>query len=153
MNNWTDPLDDEISKSLKKSRMKRTKEDYHKLLDETVAYYSEDTSRRASSLRGECQYITDDGRMCAVGRCLQNPNEVDLASGSFMSTGYISESIVFDACVFKEGYEGFDKYFWRRLQSIHDSMISWKKKKGMKRAGLKLVDALKKDIDKGMFCK
>lgn len=37
------------------------------LLENTIAYYSEDTSRRALE-DGTCQYLTDSGNKCAIGR-------------------------------------------------------------------------------------
>lgn len=44
------------------------------IINETVAYYSEDTSRRGITYTGfgdlKCVYITAGGQMCAVGRCL-----------------------------------------------------------------------------------
>ena len=36
-------------------------------LDAKVAYYSEDVNRRATNSAGGCEYLTDDGRKCAIG--------------------------------------------------------------------------------------
>lgn len=36
------------------------------IIEETVQYYSEDVTRRASDSSGVCEYYTFDGRMCAV---------------------------------------------------------------------------------------
>jgi hypothetical protein len=42
------------------------------VLEETLQFYWEDPERRAVSGNGNCQYITDDGRKCAVGRLLSD---------------------------------------------------------------------------------
>lgn len=50
--------------------MEKTIEEHRlEFLNETIQYYSEDTSRRAINEKSNrCRYRTSDGRKCAVGR-------------------------------------------------------------------------------------
>jgi len=87
------------------------------IIDETVAYYCEDVSRRA--LRsGNCCYITDDGRMCAVGRCLTQEGLEQYNNCTF---GYNNEMLPY----LKEEYQIDDDYFWEDLQYLHDKKWYW----------------------------
>ena len=45
------------------------------ILEETIAYYSEDPNRRSISEDGDgCYYLhPENGNRCAVGRCLTRP--------------------------------------------------------------------------------
>lgn len=99
----------------------RTKEEYLALLNETVQYYSEDTSRRAI-VRGACTYKTHDGRMCAVGRCLKE-NIIDYDKHN--SLNFSSLLQYYEEEIFKEEYVGFDEGFWLRLQELHDESKYW----------------------------
>lgn len=87
------------------------------IIEETVKYYSEDTSRRAFNGRG-CEYLTKDGRMCAVGRCLSEEGlkKYGLYSGRFcpLMIEYM-----------KEEYKISDEFFWKELQHFHDANIYW----------------------------
>lgn len=101
----------------------RTKEEYLALLNETVQYYSEDTSRRAI-VNGTCQYITSKGQMCAVGRCLKkgflnNINGHNSLTLISLLQYYKEEEI------FKQKYVGFDGRFWLKLQDLHDEFKYW----------------------------
>lgn len=91
----------------------------NEIIKETVEYYWADPGRRATSSRG-CEYLTADGRMCAVGRCmteetrLRTPgaivNVVDLSD-------YFSSSL--DDMLQPE-YRGHPVHFWALLQNLHD---------------------------------
>lgn len=88
-----------------------------KIIEETVKYYSEDVRRRA--VNGiQCSYITEDGRMCAVGRCLQNPKEF----GEISAYDLLLEN---EDDIFKPEYQGHDPEFWEGLQKLHDNRKFW----------------------------
>lgn len=96
--------------------MKTVKE----IVEETIAYYSEDVNRRNyDEKKGQCMYYTN-GKTCAVGRCLENPElfskEADGAEIFIRKWG---------ANIFKEEYRGHDYSFWKELQDLHDSDHYW----------------------------
>jgi hypothetical protein len=95
------------------------------IINETAEYYGADTSRRGVD-RGHitgtvsCKYYTDDGKMCAVGRCLidasQVRDSVTIAAHLFFSSGY---------GILKPEYRIEDASFWRDLQNFHDNTHNW----------------------------
>jgi len=93
------------------------------IINETVKYYSEDTSRRA--YRGSaCFYFQkDSGNMCAVGRCANDPQGLD--GGKYIRNILLEMS---DEEVFKPEYQGHTTEFWAKLQDFHDSQINWDEK-------------------------
>lgn len=94
--------------------MKKTKLE---ILQETYNYYL-DPSKRATNDTGGCQYRTEDGRMCAVGRCLTNPKamqEFEHGVEKFIGEGvYIERRL-------KPEYRGHSLEFWEDIQRWHDS--------------------------------
>lgn len=109
--------------------MKRTKQDYLNLLDETVEYYKTNERGVDDSI---CAYYTSEGNMCAIGRCLKNPKEIENKVG--YGTGLDGDVIIlFNEFnpneILKEEYKGFDVYFWEELQSFHDCIVCWNKTK------------------------
>ena len=104
----------------------------NELIDETVDFYGEDPAgRRAKGVHGICEYITAEGRRCAVGRCLQGTLE------------YL-ESLDFEKILrkVKPEYTGFSKLFWNALQRLHDEDHHWGVK-GLTDRGKKFVDKMK----------
>lgn len=98
------------------------------IINETVAFYSEDVKRRAVNEGGSCEYRTEDGRKCAVGRVLlprhyQVSLEGETASDILRGRG--------DSILFLE-YRGHSHGFWDALQHFHDRHQHWN------RAGLTL---------------
>lgn len=93
------------------------------IVEETAAAYSNPSNR---ALREETvdapvyAYKTEDGRMCAVGRCMLEPEKF---IGSVMNF-HLKEgkwSINFDDSFLKEEYRGHNLVFWRDLQAFHDA--------------------------------
>lgn len=110
-----------------KDMQKKTKQDYLNLLDETVKYYSEDTSRRGINKKinsgNFCMYHTPEGNMCAVGRCTIKPKAVQERWGDlpvFMVIGKYK----FNASL-KPEYRGFESWIWKHLQDFHDDKLNW----------------------------
>jgi hypothetical protein len=105
--------------------MQKTKKE---IILETAAFYGEDPSRRAvitQDGRAKCRYLTEDGRKCAVGKCLIEGEKI-LSVGI---VGAISAELVDIAVseienledVLMPEYRGHDTYFWSGLQEFHDS--------------------------------
>lgn len=98
----------------------RTTSEILNLIDETFKYYSQDPSRRAVNHVGECQYLTQDGKCCAVGRCL------DLSNFDFENNSMSVEDIIqFGHLKFYPKYDGFPLELWIDLQLLHDNDSYW----------------------------
>ena len=110
------------------------------ILEETVAYYSEDISRRGyNEFENMCEYLTPDCKMCAVGRCLENPGE--------LPNGGINSSRLWTIAKFKPEYDGHDPYFWGALQSLHDDLRYWDEN-GLTSLGEEKVNKLREEFSR-----
>lgn len=93
------------------------------IIEETVAYYSEDVTRRALSYReggsiAGCKYLTSENKMCAVGRCLTEEGLKEWGDYSSYFTLDMIDSL-------KEEYKVDDYGFWSDLQKLHDTNSNW----------------------------
>ena len=91
------------------------------IINETVAFYSEDVKRRAVDAFGLCDYRTVDNRKCAVGRVLlAKAFKEDL-------DGHDALDIfnVYGDSLFKNSYRGHAPTFWNDLQFLHDRQEYW----------------------------
>lgn len=91
------------------------------LVRETVEYYR--THPIAVNFdRGVCQYLTEDGRMCAVGRCAIDPSmmEQEFAGKGVKKIPNLDDKL-------KLAYRGFSYHTWSDLQSLHDRKNFWEK--------------------------
>jgi hypothetical protein len=127
------------------------------IIDETVAYYSEDPWKKRA-FHGTCMYITEDGKMCAVGRVLLEPETMPTNgnldtllcklswAGRFPRTlpgdrnNYMEGNLEDD--MVKEEYAGHSKKFWQDMQNLHDRDGYWDKE-GITEMGEKYVKSLK----------
>lgn len=89
------------------------------IIEETINYYS-DSKKRGLSDKNICQYITKDGNMCAVGRCLINPSDPKLVAEDGDDTVQVEDIENLDNLL-KEEYRGHPLDFWTHLQMWHDS--------------------------------
>lgn len=107
--------------------MQKTKKE---IILETAEFYDSDPSRRAvvnQDGRSKCRYLTEDGRKCAVGRCLIEGEKI-LYVGIFDAqeamSAELADTPVNDITnlqdVLMPEYRGHDIYFWERLQEFHD---------------------------------
>ena len=88
------------------------------LIDETVSAYAADPpALRSRDNLGTCMYVTNDGRKCAIGRCLNKKFVHQAARHNF-------EHILSQV---KARYKGFSQQFWRDLQELHDNNKNWDK--------------------------
>ena len=126
------------------------------LLEDTVKYYSIDTSRRAvvklESGATECMYTTDDGQHCAVGRWLQpnykNTKWVDNegCSADDLISGISGNNYQYEVDeLFVKGVRHIPAWFWMDLQQLHDNDGFWDKD-GLTEEGVEQVDKLREDI-------
>lgn len=112
------------------------------IIEETVAYYSENINRRAFSLNGGCSYIDKKGRMCAVGRCAVAPKDLEVLSIRNKFGGVINlfSHRKIDPYLKKE-YQGHDLEFWDAIQTLHDISSHWSKT-GLSKSGEKYVERI-----------
>ena len=117
------------------------------LIDQTVEYYK--THDRGLTKTG-CGYLTDEGSMCAVGRCLsqyglenygQFPRGVDSLICSM-----IDDSNAPTLCFKPEYHNLIDSPLFCYLQRLHDDTRNWNKTKNgndLTTKGKKVVNGLK----------
>jgi hypothetical protein len=106
------------------------------IINETVEYYG---SHARAVDNGRCFYKTKDGKMCAVGRCLENPIEDCGSAFGLFTNGVIKDSS------FKEQYKGHEPIFWGDLQYLHDKEHLWNTandRNGLTPAGHEIVELL-----------
>lgn len=98
------------------------------IIQETVAYYLEDPSRRALiGEDNECVYENDDGKMCAVGRCMiptVRKKYINLAQVGVEELIIQNRAKSIDDVIL-EPYRGHPIDFWTDLQSLHDDQCFW----------------------------
>lgn len=128
--------------------MNRTKEEYLALLEDTVKYYSEDTSRRAMG-KIDCEYLTEDGRKCAVGRFLvedfgyKSFNTCTSVTDLYATYGSTDEFLIPE-------YRGYDIDFWVKLQQLHDTEPFWNDE-GLTDEGNASVERIKELINTNVY--
>lgn len=92
------------------------------IVEETIEYYK--TNPRGIELNYQmCQYWTDEGNMCAIGRCLKEPKKFEnhLDENALELTDVDLEQFL------KPEYLGHDINFWVQLQMFHDENFNWNK--------------------------
>ena len=116
--------------------MKSEKMTNYQVALEMVRYYSEDNSRRGTTVNG-CVYLSPEGNKCAVGRMM---NELGLRDYGNYGEGYAG--LIYDMCeasdgsphiFFKPEYRHLVKasdvdgwgVFLEDLQRIHDDASIW----------------------------
>lgn len=104
------------------------------IIEETAAFYTS-TNRAYDDILRACNYITKDGKMCAVGRCLVKP------IGYLGNVEDYFKEHNFDDGYFKSEYRGHSLTFWRHLQEFHDDMRNWDSN-GITERGLKHKNTL-----------
>lgn len=77
-------------------------------LNETTSFYT--SKNRGVDESGFCRFVTDDGKMCAVGRCMKIPECAHL-------------SMIEDQL--KPEYRGYPLKFWTALRVLHDCPRFW----------------------------
>ncbi len=99
------------------------------ILNETVAFYSADVTRRSVIIGGDCAYNGDNGTHCAVGRCLL-PKYHEMGDKLPENHWTINALVIENECqsldeMLQEQYRGHEVEFWRHLQILHDTVECW----------------------------
>lgn len=95
------------------------------IITSIIGYYEADPSRRAyKGEYGQCVYLTNDGRKCAVGMCLTEEG-MDIARFIEGDVDQIPGDL---DLMLKPEYQGYSMSFWRDLQLIHDEPRNWTRK-------------------------
>lgn len=92
------------------------------IIEETIAYYGEDPTRRSIRPDGKCAYYYE-GCKCAVGRCMIDPTTVPNYS-TFVLSHMFEPKKGLDHLLNPE-YRGHSTEFWSDLQSLHDTHCNW----------------------------
>jgi hypothetical protein len=97
----------------------------NEIIKETVEFYWADPKRRATADIG-CWYLTIDGRMCAVGRCLTQ-RHAWRAFAMLCSVGQLPGRLLEASLdeILQPEYRGHSVEFWENLQNLHDNEHIW----------------------------
>ncbi len=90
------------------------------IINETAAFYK--LGNRGRDGLG-CSYLTSDGKMCAVGRCLTHEGaklfvRKHVASIKYEGYGLLKQNL-------KPEYPSHTIDFWSDLQGFHDAELNW----------------------------
>ena len=100
----------------------------HEIIKETIEYYTTHPRGIETNEENElshCVYLSDDGAMCAVGRCLL-PEIREKAKGCTGGILTIIQDFGPLDPLLQPQYRGHDNDFWRALQAFHDKEEYWK---------------------------
>jgi hypothetical protein len=107
----------DFSKIVRKSKLE--------ILQETHDVYSDATMRGFDPDGNGCHYLTSDGKMCSVGRCLLNPQDCEggivnlLKRNADGSKHWLTDEEA--QLEFKPEYRSHPIRFWRQIQLWHDN--------------------------------
>lgn len=111
------------------------------IIEETANFYTL-KNRGWNESAKSCEYLTKEGNMCAVGRCLMNALDIPSA---YIDSGIKELSELHDDGVdglLKEEYRGHNDDFWMDLQNLHDNASMWTDT-GLSEKGKEKVELLK----------
>lgn len=121
------------------------------ILDETVEYYSTNPRAIVKGTDNKCAYLTEEGYMCAVGRCLSNPKLI-AKKPSLNTTDVrgLEEELGLDN-ILKDEYQGHEWKFWQDLQGLHDNKPNWNKDGSLSLDGKRSYDIIKQKINDNRY--
>lgn len=101
--------------------------DKRQFILDTLLPYKEDITKCAVIKYGSCEYLTDDGRKCAVGMHMK-PGPWQLYVGDVVDLfeEYNSEDILTDDALSMR----FTAYDWKPIQKYHDTIANFHKNQG-----------------------
>lgn len=92
------------------------------IIDETEAAYADPSNRGYNSKRYSCEYLSDRGKKCAIGRVVLDPSVIPQASLiKDIDNVWRIGSLLFTDDLLKEEYRGHEPAFWKDLQTWHDN--------------------------------
>ena len=96
-----------------------------------------------------CRYITNDGRMCAVGMCMTDEALEDFKHhyGDVFTVQAMIKSKSIDN-ILKDEFRGHSTSFWKELQRFHDTDMNWDDE-GMSDSGREFYCELKMMFHEG----
>jgi hypothetical protein len=104
---------------MKKLKVSQTRQE---LLENTIAFYSEDVTRRAfDEGAGVCMYHTEDGRNCAIGRELKSPSTFGVATDSTNEAIGATELMG----ELPKRLSSMGENFLGDIQAFHDCSVNW----------------------------
>lgn len=116
---FSDKLQDKMKEALNSPVKQKTKKE---ILEEVFQYYAADPSRRATNAEGSCRYLMEDGRKCAVGRCLIEGKKIcfgGMQKDPIFAEIQVNQIDNLDSHLLPE-YRGHSVDFWQELQYWHD---------------------------------
>lgn len=87
------------------------------IIEETVKYYKNNPFGYNPDTTS-CVYLGSEGQMCAVGRCMLQPEEFGEEA---ISADMLAETQEQFDSLLKEQYRGHEIVFWNNLQNFHDN--------------------------------
>lgn len=129
---------------------------YLEVLEDTVKFYSEDTSRRALDENGSCLYTNKENNHCGVGRCLTD-KALKVLGDSTIGVRYllyVEQDGLLESLRglspglhnLKEEYRHLsDRRFWNAIQQFHDNSDYWNIE-GLTEKGQNKVEIIKEQI-------
>lgn len=119
------------------------KERMYKVFNETIEYYDSSEKFGYDYENDKCSYITDDGKMCAVGRCITEDARTEWENRDFGSISGVRHELGDVQHCFKDEYRGLPFPFWEKLQYAHDRSALDKHE----RISERLIEKVKEFID------
>lgn len=111
------------------------KHTFTSLVKETINHYH--SGNRSATASGMCSYLSNDGRMCAVGRCLK-PEYLEIFHKIEFGTLNMGHGTAIDEIfeapaleglkisdVVKDEYSDITLEEWRKVQRLHDDDKNW----------------------------
>lgn len=99
------------------------------ILNETIAFYNADVTKRSKNKYADCSYNGIDGKHCAVGRCLLPEY---LEQGESLKGNHLGILTLYSRNnkenldeMLQEKYRGHENDFWFALQDLHDKEELW----------------------------
>lgn len=96
------------------------------ILAETKAAYSNPANRAKNGTYG-CEYLTEDGRMCGVGRCMKEPGLYNDYLSRLSFKNDTNSYVPFSDALLKPEYHGHSEEFWCSIQNWHDTSDNFTK--------------------------
>lgn len=118
------------------------------IIKDMVRYYTKDpVNRRAvqvseGQLGETCRYEADDGRRCAIGRCMTAEGLADYKDREISAMGINDELVDGLDKVLQPKYRGHSIDFWSNLQDLHDGKGYWEPE-GLTKMGKEEVSGLR----------
>lgn len=126
-----------------------TRKRLNEVLNETFKYYYGKQSRCGYSDSGMCEYLTEEGNKCAIGRMLR-PSYLKEKADQLNEAGPVEDAYdkgLLPTEAFLPRYQGLPFIFLKQLQTMHDDYAEWGDKDKMEQ----IRDRIKQHIKEGVY--